>query len=56
MDDIHPLMGRESMTDEEMVAYLSHCTHALDRPRQSIETLLHAFIPARMSITPTLML
>ncbi|HEX9442394.1 MAG TPA: bifunctional aldolase/short-chain dehydrogenase [Roseiflexaceae bacterium] len=46
MDDVHPLMGRESMTDEEMVAYLSHCTHALDRPRQSIETLLHGFIPA----------
>jgi rhamnulose-1-phosphate aldolase/alcohol dehydrogenase len=46
MDDVLPLMGRESMTDEEMVAYLSHCTHALDRPRQSIETLLHAFIPA----------
>lgn len=45
--EILPLMARESMSDEEMVAYLSHCTHALDRPRQSIETLLHAFTPAR---------
>ena len=45
--EIIPLMARESMSDEEMVAYLSHCTHALDRPRQSIETLLHAFTPAR---------
>jgi rhamnulose-1-phosphate aldolase/alcohol dehydrogenase len=45
--EIMPLMERESMSDEEMVAYLSHCTHAQDRPRQSIETLLHAFTPAR---------
>lgn len=45
--DILPLMGRESMTDEEMVEYLAHCVHALNRPRQSIETLLHAFVPAR---------
>lgn len=47
MDDIRPLIEREAMTDEEMVAYLAHCVHALDRPRQSIETLLHAFTPAR---------
>ncbi|MEZ4860827.1 MAG: bifunctional aldolase/short-chain dehydrogenase [Caldilineaceae bacterium] len=45
--EIRPLMAREAMTDEEMVAYLSHCTHALERPRQSIETLLHAFTPAK---------
>ncbi len=45
--EIMPLMGRDSMSDEEMVAYLSHCTHAQERPRQSIETLLHAFTPAR---------
>lgn len=45
--EILPLMGREQMSDEEMVAYLAHCTYALDRPRQSIETLLHAFTPAR---------
>ena len=45
MDDILPLLERESMTDEEMVTYLSHSLHAVDRPRQSIETLLHGFTP-----------
>lgn len=45
--EILPLLEREAMSDEEMVAYLAHCTHALDRPRQSIETLLHAFTPAK---------
>ncbi|HLE53071.1 MAG TPA: bifunctional aldolase/short-chain dehydrogenase [Anaerolineales bacterium] len=45
--EITPLIARQAMSDEEMVAYLSHCTHALNRPRQSIETLLHAFVPAR---------
>lgn len=44
--EILPLMQRDAMTDEEMVAYLTHCTHAFERPRQSIETLLHAFTPA----------
>ncbi len=46
LDEILPLMDRESMSDEEMVAYLAHCVYALNRPRQSIETLLHAFTPA----------
>ncbi len=46
LDDVVPLMQRDAMTDEEMIAYLSHTTHALDRPRQSIETLLHAFLRA----------
>ncbi|MDQ3249254.1 MAG: class II aldolase/adducin family protein, partial [Chloroflexota bacterium] len=45
--EIMPLMARDSMSDEEMVTYLTACTHAFDRPRQSIETLLHAFTPAR---------
>jgi len=45
--EITPLIARQAMSDEEMVLYLSHCTHALNRPRQSIETLLHAFTPAR---------
>ncbi len=43
--DIRPLFEREQMSDEEMIEYLSHCVFALDRPRQSIETLLHAFLP-----------
>lgn len=45
LDDVLPLMDRESMTDEEMVAYLSHCMMNPAHPRASIETLLHAFLP-----------
>ncbi len=45
MADIMPLLNRKDMTDEAMVAYLSHTIHAVGRPRQSIETLLHAFSP-----------
>ena len=45
MADIMPLLDRKDMTDEEMVTYLSHTVHAIGRPRQSIETLLHAFTP-----------
>lgn len=46
MDAIEPLLGREEMSDEEMTAYLSQCLIRLNLPRQSIETLLHGFIPA----------
>lgn len=45
MEDIRPLFERESMTDEEMVAYLGHCMVDAKDPRPSIETLLHAFLP-----------
>ena len=45
MDEIEPLFERESMTDEEMVAYLARTVFEPGRPRQSIETLLHAFVP-----------
>lgn len=45
LDDIRPLMERESMSDEEMVEYLSHCMTNHRHPRPSIETLLHAFLP-----------
>ncbi|WP_274650431.1 bifunctional aldolase/short-chain dehydrogenase [Paenibacillus humicola] len=45
MEDIRPLFERESMTDEEMVAYLGHCMIDSKHPRASIETLLHAFLP-----------
>ncbi len=44
--EIAPLLERESMTDEDMIDYLSKCTFAIGRPRQSIETLLHSFFPA----------
>ncbi|MDF2963278.1 MAG: short-chain dehydrogenase [Paenibacillus sp.] len=45
MDDIRPLFERETMSDEEMVAYLGHCMVDSKHPRASIETLLHAFLP-----------
>lgn len=45
--EVLPLFGREAMSDEEMVAYLERCAFEPGRPRQSIETLLHAFVPAR---------
>ncbi len=47
LEEIKPLMGRSEMSDEDMVEYLSHTTYALNRPRQSIETLLHGFTPAK---------
>ncbi len=45
LDEIEPLFERDDMSDEEMVAYLSHTVFEPGRPRQSIETLLHAFVP-----------
>lgn len=45
LDDIRPLMERDEMTDEDMVAYLANCMIDAKHPRASIETLLHAFIP-----------
>ncbi|MFM7679029.1 MAG: class II aldolase/adducin family protein, partial [Roseiflexaceae bacterium] len=46
MPDMTPLISRTAMSDEAMVAYLNRSVFLPDRPRQSIETLLHAFIPA----------
>jgi rhamnulose-1-phosphate aldolase/alcohol dehydrogenase len=46
MNDIEPLFERAAMSDEEMTAYLTQCLIAPNMPRQSIETLLHGFIPA----------
>ncbi len=46
LDDVLPLFERADMTDEEMVAYLARCLTDPASPRPSIETLLHAFIPA----------
>ena len=45
LDEVLPLMQRDSMDDQEMVAYLASCQLAPDMPRGSIETLLHAFVP-----------
>ncbi|WP_026675650.1 bifunctional rhamnulose-1-phosphate aldolase/short-chain dehydrogenase [Alkalihalobacterium bogoriense] len=45
LEDIKPLIERDEMSDEDMVAYLSHCMIDSKHPRASIETLLHAFLP-----------
>jgi rhamnulose-1-phosphate aldolase/alcohol dehydrogenase len=45
LDDVLPLLERERMSDSEMVAYLAHCFYEPSRPRPSIETLLHGFLP-----------
>jgi len=47
LDEIDPLFKRDVMTDEQMIDYLSFTAFEPGRPRQSIETLLHAFVPAR---------
>ena len=46
LDDLLPLREREEMDDAEMVAYLIRSALRPDQPRPSIETLLHAFVPA----------
>jgi rhamnulose-1-phosphate aldolase/alcohol dehydrogenase len=47
LDYIAPLRQRqEEMTDEEMVDYLARCLVDPASARPSIETLLHAFLPA----------
>ncbi len=48
LDYIEPLRHRdEDMTDQEMVEYLARCLVDPSSARPSIETLLHAFIPAK---------
>jgi len=46
LDDLLPLRGRTAMGDEEMVEYLTRCLTDPRSSRPSIETLLHAFLPA----------
>jgi rhamnulose-1-phosphate aldolase/alcohol dehydrogenase len=46
MDEMTALMERSEMSDEDMVAYLARCQLDPKMPRASIETLLHAFVPA----------
>src|SRR5437016_10684267 len=48
LDYIEPLRTRDgAMTDQEMVDYLARCLVDPSSARPSIETLLHAFLPAR---------
>jgi rhamnulose-1-phosphate aldolase/alcohol dehydrogenase len=46
LEEIEPLFQRPEMSDEDMVAHLARCQLDPGAPRSSIETLLHAFIPA----------
>jgi rhamnulose-1-phosphate aldolase/alcohol dehydrogenase len=46
LDEILALRKRDAMDDAAMVDYLLRCALAPNQPRPSIETLLHAFIPA----------
>jgi rhamnulose-1-phosphate aldolase/alcohol dehydrogenase len=46
LDEMLPLFEREAMSDEDMVAHLARCQLDPAAPRSSIETLLHAFVPA----------
>ena len=46
LEETLPLIEREEMSDEDMVAHLARCQIDPASPRSSIETLLHAFIPA----------
>jgi rhamnulose-1-phosphate aldolase/alcohol dehydrogenase len=46
LDEVTPLIERDAMSDEDMVAYLARCQLDPAAPRCSIETLLHAFVPA----------
>jgi rhamnulose-1-phosphate aldolase/alcohol dehydrogenase len=45
--DIQPLFQRNAMSDEQVTDYLAHTVFEPGRPRQSIETLLHSFVPFR---------
>jgi rhamnulose-1-phosphate aldolase/alcohol dehydrogenase len=46
LDEMLPLFERSEMSDEDMVAHLARCQVEPAAPRSSIETLLHAFVPA----------
>ncbi|HEY2654544.1 MAG TPA: class II aldolase/adducin family protein, partial [Solirubrobacteraceae bacterium] len=46
LDEVLALFERDEMTDEAMVAHLARCQIDPAAPRSSIETLLHAFVPA----------
>jgi rhamnulose-1-phosphate aldolase/alcohol dehydrogenase len=46
LEEVLPLFALDEMPDEDMVAHLARCQIDPAAPRSSIETLLHAFIPA----------
>ena len=46
LDEMLAVFDRDEMSDEDMVAHLARCQVDPAAPRSSIETLLHAFVPA----------
>jgi rhamnulose-1-phosphate aldolase/alcohol dehydrogenase len=46
LDEMLAAFDRDEMSDEDMVAHLARCQVDPAAPRSSIETLLHAFVPA----------
>ena len=46
LDEMLAVFDRAEMSDEDMVAHLARCQTDPAAPRSSIETLLHAFVPA----------
>jgi rhamnulose-1-phosphate aldolase/alcohol dehydrogenase len=47
LDEMLAVFERDAMSDEDMVAHLARCQVDPAAPRSSIETLLHAFVPAK---------
>jgi rhamnulose-1-phosphate aldolase/alcohol dehydrogenase len=47
MDEMLAVFDRAEMSDEDMVSHLARCQVDPAAPRSSIETLLHAFVPAK---------
>ena len=47
LEPLRRVAARQSMRDEEMVAFLERCLVDPKAPRPSVETLLHAFMPER---------
>lgn len=45
LEPVLRIQSRPSMSDEDMVAYLSHCLTDIPSKRPSIETLMHSFLP-----------
>ncbi|HEY0583954.1 MAG TPA: bifunctional aldolase/short-chain dehydrogenase [Chloroflexota bacterium] len=45
LEDVLPLLEREAMSDEELIAYYEHAVLKPGQPRASIETPLHSMLP-----------
>ena len=50
LSEVHALLERDEMGDQEMVDYLARCLQEPGSPRPSIETLLHGFLDAEAVI------